>query len=237
MSAYYDAYQAARLLGVSATTIRSWVTRGTLPRGRFAGGRLQWTKAQLLGARDQIRADGLTRAASQTSVVEARCGCGMVATAVPGFDGYVMVRCDGCGATMALQTSTEYLYRSQVEPAEVSIAPSTDAQAVLGSRAAIIEADRCKGEPLVYFIRLGIYVKIGTSSDVRARIGALSLAPGNLLAAIPGSYDVEKSTHRRFARLRAFREWFYLQDELLDFISERQRELIQTLIATPGHGT
>lgn len=230
VSGYYDAFEAARLVGTNPSTIRSWVKRGTLPAGRFLGGRLQWTKRQLVTARDQVRGDAITPAPSQTSVVEARCGCGMVANAVPGLDGYIMVTCHGCSTTMAIQTATQFIYRSEVEPLEMSIAPSGDAQAILGSRAAMIEVDKHKGRPFVYFIRLGPYVKIGTSSDVRGRIGALSLAPGNLLAVIPGTYDVEKATHRRFANLRAFREWFYLQDALLAYVSDLQRSLIQTLI-------
>lgn len=229
-SGYYDAFEAARLLGTSASTIRSWVSRGTLPKGRFMGGRLRWTKRQLVTARDQVRGDTITPSPSRTSVIEARCGCGMVAGAFPGLDGYVMVTCHGCGATMAIQTATQFIYRSEVEPLEMAIAPTGDAQAILGSRAAMIEVDKHKGMPFVYFIRLGPYVKIGTSSDVRGRIGALSLAPGNLLAVIPGTYDVEKATHKRFADMRAFREWFYLQDELLSYVSDLQRSLIQILL-------
>lgn len=236
MNGYYDAFEAARLLGTNAATIRSWVHRGTLPVGRFVGGRLRWTKRQLIAARDQVRGDIITPAAARTSVLEARCGCGMVASAVPGLDGYVMVACNGCGATMAVQTANEYVYRSQVEPQEIAIAPSGDSQAILGSRAAMITVDNCKGTAFVYFIRLGPYVKIGTSSDVRSRIGALSLAPGNLLAVVPGSFEVERATHRRFGRLRSFREWFYLQDELLEYVSDLQRSHIHAILDAPDGG-
>src|SRR5690606_15106974 len=107
-------------------------------------------------------------------------------------------------------------------PNELEIAPRDDPESVLASRVAAITAKQSKGSPLVYFIRLGPYVKIGTSVDVMARIGALSLSPGNLLAVIPGSYDVERQTHQRFARLRAFREWFYLRDELRDYVMDLQ---------------
>lgn len=230
MSGYYDTFQAARLLSVDSATIRSWVHRGTLPRGRFMGNRLCWTKNQLLAARDRVRGDLISPSSSRASVIEAHCGCGKVAAAHPAPDGYVMVNCANCGASMAFQTETQFVYRSSPEAVEIAIAPSGDAQAILGSRAAMIEVERDKGRPFVYFIRLGPYVKIGTSSDVRGRIGALSLAPGNLLAVIPGSYQVERATHKRFASLRAFREWFYLQDELLAYISDLQRSLVQALI-------
>ena len=235
MNGYYDAFEAARLLGTNVNTIRSWANRGTLPRGRFMSGRLCWTKPQLLAARDQVRGD-ITTSTSRTSVLEARCGCGSVADATPGHDGYVMVTCYSCGATMAIQTANEYLYRAAPVATEIAIAPPDDAQAILGSRAAMIEVDRNKGVPFVYFIRLGPYVKIGTSSDVRGRIGALSLAPGNLLAVVRGSYPVEKATHRRFAQLRAFREWFYLQDELLDHINDLQRAQVQAMLDTEPSG-
>ncbi len=226
---YYDAYEAARLLGIAPATIRTWVKRGTLPAGRFMNNRLRWTKRQLLAARDQVRGD-ITPAATRSNLVEVQCGCGSTAAVVAGPDGYMTATCYGCSATMAIQTATEFVYRTAPDILEIGIGPSDDAQAILGSRAAMIEVDRNKGKPFVYFIRLGPYVKIGTSSNVRRRIGTLSLAPGNLLAVTPGGLIVEKATHRRFAGLQAFREWFRLEDELLAHVTDLQRALVQAML-------
>jgi T5orf172 domain len=231
VNGYYDNFEAAKLLNVDAATVRSWVKRGVLQQGQYLGGRLRWTKRQLVAARDRVRGDVITPSTARASVIEAQCGCGTLARSTPSLDGYILIQCHGCGASMAIQTANEFIYRSHIEAVEIS--PSADPQAVLGSRAAMIEVDRSKGQPFVYFIRLGPYVKIGTSSDVRGRIGALSLAPGNLLAVIPGSFEVEKSAHKRFSALRAFREWFYLQDELLAYVKDLQRDLVERLIGEP----
>lgn len=227
-SGYYDTFEAAKLLGVEPTTIRSWVKRGQLPRGRYVGRTLRWTKAQLLAARDGIAGRAVTAAPSTIRVIEVNCGCGAAGRAVEGGDGYLLVECPQCGSRFALQTETEYVYRRDIQATEV--APSADPEAVMGSKAAMVEVAKHRGQPLVYFIRLGPYVKIGTSMDVRGRLGSLALAPGNLLAVVPGSYSTEKAMHKRFARLRSFREWFYLQDELLDYVTELQRGHIQALV-------
>ena len=228
---YYDAHEAAKLLGVSASTIRSWVHRGQLPPGRYAAGVLRWTKSQLVAARDNARGGASVLAAARANVVDARCGCGAQAHTQLGAAGYVMVSCAQCGTSMAIEMASEYVYRKDVN--ELEIAPRGDAESVLASRIAVLRAKAAKGSPLVYFIRLGPYVKIGTSVDVLSRIGTLSLAPGNLLAVIPGSYDVEHAAHKRFARLRAFREWFYLQDAVLDYVLDLQRKAVEEF-TTPG---
>jgi hypothetical protein len=128
---------------------------------------------------------------------------------------------------MAIESDHSYIYRSDINIAEMQIDPNAaDNEAVLASRVATQVARQAKGTSLVYFIRLGAYMKIGTSVDVRARIGALSLADGNLLAVVPGSYDVEREMHQRFARLRSFKEWFYFQDELKTYVAGLQRSLV-----------
>jgi len=223
-SGYYDAIEGAKLLSVSASTVRSWVHRGQLPPGRYAGGTLRWTKAQLVAARDGVRNGTSALAAASANVIDAKCGCGAQAVVSPGAAGFLLVSCANCGTTMAIERATEYVYRGNVN--ELEIAPRDDAESVLASRVAVLTAKTSAGSPLVYFIRLGPYVKIGT-----ARIGALSLAPGNLLATIPGTYDVERQAHQRFARLRAFREWFYLQDELRSYVVDLQCAAVEEFTA------
>jgi len=228
---YYDTFEAAKLLGVDSATIRSWVHRGKLPTGRYLAGRLRWTKSQLVAARD----GNTTPAAATSRVTEARCGCGAAARAEPADNGFILVRCLQCGASMAIESDHSYVRRLDIDIAEMQIDPSTsDNDALLASRVAIHRAKQAKGTPLVYFIRLGAYMKIGTSVDVRSRIGSLSLADGNLLAVIPGSYDVEREMHQRFARLRSFKEWFYFQDELKAYVAELQQQLVNEFTSSDG---
>lgn len=229
-SGYYDTYEGAKLLGVDSATIRSWIHRGRLGKGQFVGGRLRWTKAQLVKARDH-EGRRASLAAAQSTVTEARCGCGSMARAEPGADGFLMVSCPQCGATMAIEMASQYVYRSEVNPLEIAIKPDGDMVSVLASRVAMLRATAGKGDPMVYFIRLGPYVKIGTSVDVRSRIGALSLAPGNLLAVVDGHYDREHELHQRFAKLRAFREWFYLEAELVEYVTDLQRAAVEEFTA------
>ena len=76
-----------------------------------------------------------------------------------------------------------------------------------------------KHEPLVYFIRNGSRIKIGTSTNVRSRVRALSLRPEDILLTLPGGADVERSYHRKFSALRIDNtEWFRVDRELVDFI-------------------
>jgi hypothetical protein len=222
---YFDAVQAAKLVGVNPATIRTWVHRGLLPAGRYSAGVLRWTKAQLVSARQQANGGSVSLSPALASVVDARCGCGSQVRVEAGAAGYTMLTCVNCGVTMAVERASEYVYRDRVDALDV--APTTDPGSVLASRVAVLTARAAKGTPLVYFIRLGPYVKVGTSVDVLARIGALSLAPGNLLAVIPGSYDVERVTHHTYARLRAFREWFYFQDELKAHVIDLQRLAVE----------
>jgi hypothetical protein len=74
------------------------------------------------------------------------------------------------------------------------------------------------------------YVKIGFSTDIPGRME--SLQPGSpyeyeLIGRMPGSIGVEHAIHNRFAHLRKHREWFYLTDELWDFIRQTTRNECQ----------
>jgi len=59
-----------------------------------------------------------------------------------------------------------------------------------------------KHAPVVYFARIGDNVKIGTSTNLRARMRALYLSLDDVLALIPGGEDVEDACHRQFAESR-----------------------------------
>ena len=83
----------------------------------------------------------------------------------------------------------------------------------------LMRADRRPDTPkacVVYYceLRPGI-VKIGTTMNLTSRMSALHIPAGAVLAAEPGHYDLEKTRHRQFARLRiAQREDFVIDDEL-----------------------
>ncbi len=66
---------------------------------------------------------------------------------------------------------------------------------------------------VVYYLRLGSQVKIGTSANPRRRVA--SLAHDEVLAFEQGDRLVEQARHRRFASYRIPRtEWFHQNDEL-----------------------
>lgn len=67
---------------------------------------------------------------------------------------------------------------------------------------------------VVYYIRRGEYVKIGTTTNLRNRMR--DLMPDEILAVEPGSYDLESTLHATFAeiRLSPSMEYFRLTEEL-----------------------
>ncbi|GAA0719985.1 GIY-YIG nuclease family protein [Dactylosporangium roseum] len=78
-----------------------------------------------------------------------------------------------------------------------------------------------KHEPVVYFALVGDQVKIGTTTNLIERFMAINLPPGAVIHTIPGSYEVEKSYHRRFAAERTPRtEWFRLSSRLRSHIED-----------------
>jgi ribosomal protein S27AE len=74
---------------------------------------------------------------------------------------------------------------------------------------------------VVYYIRFGDRIKIGTTTSLNSRLA--SLPHDEILLVEPGSYDLERHLHRRFNRyLVAGREWFEAAPELLQFIKDRR---------------
>ena len=57
------------------------------------------------------------------------------------------------------------------------------------------------GQPVVYYIRRGNLIKIGTTMRLRSRLTALM--PDEVLALEPGDEITERQRHRQFAALRA----------------------------------
>lgn len=89
--------------------------------------------------------------------------------------------------------------------------PEEDRQATLAEAASI-----------VYYIRRGDLIKIGTTVDPRQRFS--DLLPDEILAVEPGSFPDERRRHRQFHHLRCAGEHFRDSPELRDHI-QRIRSL------------
>lgn len=77
-------------------------------------------------------------------------------------------------------------------------------------------------DPVVYFIRNGDRVKIGWTTNMKARVASLSLPSDSVLLTIPGGPREELILHQRFARDRIGRsEWFTASPEIEEYIATR----------------
>ena len=84
------------------------------------------------------------------------------------------------------------------------------------------EADEADEESkYTYFIRCQSFIKIGKTSDIRKRL--ISLQTGNpfeitLIGYLNG--DKEKQIHELFFEFHHKNEWFYLSQEIIDYVGE-----------------
>jgi len=76
---------------------------------------------------------------------------------------------------------------------------------------------------VVYFLRVGDEVKIGTAKHLASRMDELNPPPSAMVVlTLPGSYGLEAQLHREFAAERhGGTEWFDLSPRLTEFISMR----------------
>lgn len=75
--------------------------------------------------------------------------------------------------------------------------------------------------PVVYFVQNGSLVKIGWSTNLRARLSALCLRRMAVLLAVAGDNALEAALHRTFWGLRQEgTEWFRYEQPLSDYIQE-----------------
>lgn len=73
-------------------------------------------------------------------------------------------------------------------------------------------------EPVVYYLRLNDLIKIGTTGNLKSRLG--QYPPGCiLLATEAGSTETEKQRHEQFASYRVQGEWFQAADRLMAHIA------------------
>lgn len=76
----------------------------------------------------------------------------------------------------------------------------------------------------VYFLSRGDQIKIGYTSNLQDRLRAFRTAttePVEVLLLVPGTVDLERYYHQKFAEHRIEREWFSHATELLEFIAKR----------------
>lgn len=71
---------------------------------------------------------------------------------------------------------------------------------------------------VVYYLRVGGYIKIGWTSDLERRMRGYS-PDSTLLAVHPGTRKDERAVHRKFAHLKTHgREWFPLAPQITEHI-------------------
>ena len=74
--------------------------------------------------------------------------------------------------------------------------------------------------PVVYFIRNGSRIKIGTTQNLKRRLAALTLRAEDVVRAEHGDQRHERALHERFAAQRAGNtEWFDLTGPLAEYLS------------------
>lgn len=88
-------------------------------------------------------------------------------------------------------------------------------------------------EPGIYIVRVGLYVKIGTTGNLRRRIRELELrrgcrfpddiedVPVELVGTLWGGEDCERALHQAFADLHVVGEWFRYEGRMVDWCARR----------------
>lgn len=81
---------------------------------------------------------------------------------------------------------------------------------------------RGKHTPLVYFIRNGNRMKIGTTTALKRRIRTLALRETNVALLVDGDHRREREYHKQFAALRiGATEWFAYEGVLADYVHDQ----------------
>lgn len=74
---------------------------------------------------------------------------------------------------------------------------------------------------VVYLVRIGECIKIGTTANLHRRLQLLHAQRTDLLAVIPGGRDEERALHERFAAsLHHGREWFTPTPDLIEYANQ-----------------
>jgi hypothetical protein len=159
-----------------------------------------------------------------------RCGCGrqMTPDALRGADSY---RC-GCGARVMITLPDAKRCAGYREGARCRMAPVRGIPVDLCAEhaaelrqlwtappdaAAPIPVVCAPRFPVVYYIRFGDRIKIGTTTWLPTRLR--ELPHDALLGVERGGQDVERKRHQQFAALHVSGEWFRADDSLILHIS------------------
>lgn len=170
-----------------------------------------------------------------------RCGCGVAVTVIQPKSRPLCVgidKAERCVLT-AVRESAEYglplcgdhlnklklyMHAAQVgrQYAEQQIAEgSAIRNAQRQTDAEKIEQARADGNAVVYYMRIGDVIKIGTTTNLKNRMTALM--PDELLATEPGHRELETMRHRQFAHLKVRGERFRPGEDLLSHIDMIRR--------------
>ena len=89
-----------------------------------------------------------------------------------------------------------------------------------------------KHAPVVYFVRIGQCVKIGTTTNLRQRVRSFYLGVEDVLAIEPGDSQLETAHHQRFRNSRVTDDYrdelFRLDEEISVHVKLLRRRLWQT---------
>ncbi|WP_329474262.1 GIY-YIG nuclease family protein (plasmid) [Streptomyces sp. NBC_01723] len=121
-------------------------------------------------------------------------------------------------AVMLSQNITDRLYSNAI---------GTSTASDLDIDKAAVAPDNVWGQPshpsVVYFMTNGDRVKIGVSTNITARVGALSLRRSNAALLLNGDSRLENALHAHFDSDRVGKtEWFLLSVRIKDYIARRK---------------
>ena len=80
---------------------------------------------------------------------------------------------------------------------------------------------------MVYFIKSGDFIKIGTTTDIKKRMAVLQVGSPfklSVLALVEGSFEEESKLHTKFKKQRMKGEWFKINKKILDYISKLSKD-------------
>ncbi len=86
--------------------------------------------------------------------------------------------------------------------------------------------ERLVAEPVVYYVAVRDWIKIGTTRNLKQRMADLIVDElvDELLVTEPGGFELEQMRHKQFAHLKALRrEYFNPGQDLLDHIEMLRR--------------
>lgn len=195
-----DTVAVAAMVGVPPHTIRNWAARGHLQPVGTDGTRTLYDAEHVVkvaAAFGYLDGQAEQEARDDLSCCSPRCG----AEAVDWPDLKVPL-CLKHAMAVWLRV-TEHLKGHSAKPATMAPVPA---------------------RPVVYFIRSGDMIKIGTTTCLPARVDAFAThgpAEPEILLVVAGGHAEETQVHALFADERVRGEWFRPSERLGQFIADR----------------